>query len=267
MKELEVAKRAAKKAGLIMRRNADNVLVSHKGDSFNLVTQTDTECEKTIIGMIRKAFPTHSILSEEGTGKDALDSEHLWVIDPLDGTNNYAHGLPQYCVSIAYARKGVVQAGVIFDPERRELFEAVLGRGAHLNGKRIRVSKNATLKQAVVAMGTYYDRSTLMEKTLLAVRDLYRLGVQGIRRMGSAALDLAWLACGRYEAYFEYKLHPWDFAAGALLVQEAGGICADRLGAPLRLDSEGMIASNGLCHRELQNAVLWRERGKIFVQE
>ena len=224
----------------------------------NLVTEADFECEEAIILVIRKKYPSHSILAEERHKGADLLSKHLWIIDPLDGTNNYAHGIPHFCVSIAYAEKGKVLAGMILDPMRKELFTAIRGGGAFLNGARISVSRTAGISQAIITTGFYYDRGRLMEKTLAAIHSLFKADIRGIRRLGSAALDLCWVACARFDGYFEYQLSPWDFAAGMLLVNEAGGRCSDREGKELSLTSRSAAVSNGKIHGEFLRIVKWK---------
>jgi myo-inositol-1(or 4)-monophosphatase len=225
----------------------------------NLVTEADFECEEAIISVIRKRYPLHSVLAEERHENADVLSKHLWIIDPLDGTNNYAHGIPHFCVSIAYAEKGKVLAGVIVDPMRKELFTAIKDGGAFLNGTRLSVSATAGISRAIITTGFYYDRGRLMEKTLAAIHSLFKADIRGIRRLGSAALDLCWVACGRFDGYFEYQLSPWDFAAGMLLVNEAGGRCSDREGKEQTLLSKSAAASNGRIHREFLRIVKWKE--------
>jgi myo-inositol-1(or 4)-monophosphatase len=245
MKErvLQTAKQAARRAGSIIMEASGDLEVSSKGVS-NLVTATDLEAQRVIIKTILEAFPDHSVLGEEDDQLAAIDADHLWVIDPLDGTNNFVHGVPQYAVSVAYAERGVVRAGVVLDPNRNELFSAAIGQGAALNGRPIRVGQSEAVDQLLVATGFYYERGALMERTLEAIGRLFRSNVHGIRRFGSAALDLCWVACGRFDAFFEYHLSPWDYAAATLMIQEAGGRCEDRFGAPLRLGAESVIAAN-----------------------
>lgn len=257
--KLEVAKEAAREAGAIALRFYRRMAVTHKADlSYNLVTSTDLKAEKAILRRIRRSFPGAPFLSEEFHPEKPARSPELWVVDPLDGTNNYVHRFPHFCVSIAYAQKGTVLLGVVYDPVRDEMFCAVRGKGATLNGRRIRTSATKRLRDSLVVTGFHYNRGALMERTLKGIRDLLRAGIQGIRRTGSAALDLCWLACGRTDAYFEYELSPWDYAAGMLIVQEAGGVCTDRLGEPLGLESTGVIASNGPLHRAFLPMVKWR---------
>jgi myo-inositol-1(or 4)-monophosphatase len=245
-------------------RKAGEYIVSFERDldirfkaANNPVTEADRASEKLILDALRPRFPGHLFLSEEEAAPVPLDSEKLWIIDPVDGTNNFSRGIPHYCVSIAYAEKGTVRAAAIFDPCRNEMFAAAAGEGARLNGCPIRVSSSRSLDRAIIATGFYYDRGRMMEKTLEAMNRLYRNKVGGIRRMGSAALDLCWTACGRYDGFFEYRLSPWDYAAGWLIVLEAGGTASDRSGAPLALTSNSLIASNGALGGAFESAVRW----------
>lgn len=256
-KKIELAVNAAKKAGEIVLSFYDKPEIKYK-ESNNLVTQADIEAETYIIKTIKSKFPGHSILSEELVEKDAYDSDNLWIIDPLDGTNNYARNIPQFCISIAYAEKGNVLAGVIYDPCRKELFTSIKGKGAYLNGEKIWVSNKNHINQAIIATGFYYERGEIMEKTLDTIKSLFKQKICGLRRMGSAALDLCWVACGRYDGYFEYKISPWDIAAGMLIVSEAGGFCTDRSGAQLTLNKEGVVATNQILNKKIIDIVKWK---------
>jgi myo-inositol-1(or 4)-monophosphatase len=249
---------AARAAGTILLSNFKTVHAVEKTKN-NLVTEADLECEEAIAAVIGKKFPEHAILAEERRTNADILSEHLWIIDPLDGTNNYAHAIPHFCVSLAYAERGEVMAGVVFDPMRNELFTAKKGGGAFLNGQGITVARTGRLAESIITTGFYYDRGNLMKKTLAAIHDLFRVDIRGIRRMGSAALDLCWVACGRFDGYFEYRLSPWDFAAGMLLVSEVGGKCSDREGKDLTLTSKSAIVSNGKIHEEFLRIVRWGE--------
>ena len=211
---LELATRAAKTAGQRLTELLGKAKVEQKGSTQNLVTQADLEAEEIITSMILDAFPDHKFLREEGESTGGADSDHLWVIDPLDATNNYAHGIPHYAVSVAYYQKGAPIAGVILDPTRDELFSAARGGGAFLNGEPIRVSKHAELSDCIIGTGFYYDRGALMERTLKGVHDLFKRNIRGIRRFGSAAVDLCWVACGRFDGFFEYRLSPWTTPPG-----------------------------------------------------
>jgi myo-inositol-1(or 4)-monophosphatase len=241
----QVACQAARRAGDLILQATGEIGVSAKGEGLsNLVTEVDIEAQRVIIETIRQHFPEHAVLGEEDGQVGAIDAEHLWVIDPLDGTNNFVHGVPQYAVSVAYAERGVVQAGAVLDPNRAELFAAIRGRGATLNGRPIHVSDRPSLGQLMVATGFYYERGVLMQRTLDAIARLFSHDIHGIRRFGAAALDLCWVACGRFDAFFEYHLSPWDYAAATLAIEEAGGRCEDRRGAPLRLGADSVVTAN-----------------------
>jgi myo-inositol-1(or 4)-monophosphatase len=257
--KLALATAAARAAGKRLVELLGRATVEEKGSSQNLVTQADLEAEEIITAMIAEVFPDHKFLREEGESTGGAEADHLWVIDPLDATNNYAHGIPHFAVSIAYAEKGVPQVGVILDPMRDELFTGSRGEGAFLNGKPIHVSDHASLPECIIGTGFYYDRGALMERTLQAVHDLFKRNIRGIRRFGSAAVDLCWVACGRFDGFFEYRLAPWDYAAGGLIVEEAGGKCFDRGGGPLRLDSGNVIVANAAVAEELRDVVRWSE--------
>lgn len=244
-KELEVAIEAAKSAGELIRKYfSEGAKVSFKGQSFDLVTDADLAAEKVIVDSIKKHFPKHAFLGEEAHS-DAANSEHLWVIDPIDGTTNFAHGIPHFAVSIAYAEKGEVKAGVVYNPISGDLYIAEKGAGSFRNDKKLAVSKASELDTAVVATGFYYDRGKMTEDTLKAVQEFLMLRVHGIRRFGAASLDLCYIAAGQFDIYFEYRLNPWDFAAGMLIVEEAGGVVGDCYGKKLELISSGILASNG----------------------
>ena len=256
---LELAERAAQAAGQRLNELLGKAAIEQKGSTQNLVTQADLKAEEIITSMILDAFPDHKFLREEGESTGSADSDHLWVIDPLDATNNYAHGIPHYAVSIAYYEKGAPVAGVILDPTRDELFSAARGGGASLNGEPIGVSEHAELSDCIIGTGFYYDRGALMERTLKGVHDLFKRNIRGIRRFGSAAVDLCWVACGRFDGFFEYRLSPWDYAAGGLIIEEAGGQCFDRDGEPLKLDSGSVIVANHKIAEELVDVVKWTD--------
>ena len=256
---LETAISAARAGSEVLLHYMGKAEVSFKeGSTQNLVTQADVEAEAAIVDLIRRQFPTHAILGEEGGGDVDLNAEHLWIIDPLDGTTNYVHRIPQFCTAVAYASGGVIQVGAVLDPCRQELFHAVRGAGAFLNDEPISVSKNSAFAEAVVATGFYYDRGDMMRQTLSSIEKLFENNVRGIRRLGAAALDVCWVACGRWEGFFEYQLSPWDYAASSVIVEEAGGRCFDRSGDPLRIDSGHVIATNANLCDEIRAAVAWK---------
>jgi myo-inositol-1(or 4)-monophosphatase len=238
--------------------------INYKGTSANLVTEADLMAESYLTEQLKKLVPDSKVLGEEGSSGEDLHSSKLWIIDPLDGTNNFAHTIPHFAVSVAYAEAGRVLSGVVYDPSRNECFSAVLNKGATLNGDPISVSKNAHIYESMIATGFYYDRGILMERTLLSIHRLFKANIRGIRRFGSAALDICWVACGRFEGYFEYQLSPWDFAAGQLILNEAGGVFSDVDGVERELHSKGTICSNGLIHDTFVELV--KERDESWVQ-
>jgi len=247
----KTALQASAEAAKVLQKYTKTGQIFEKGSSHNLVTSADLEAQEVIQNRIRNVFPSHSFYGEEGDERDSLDSEHLWLIDPLDGTTNYAHGIPVYCTSLAYARAGEVLFGCVYDPNLKELFTAKAGGGAFLNGSPISVSARGSLKESVVATGFYYDRGAIMRRTLASIEALFSSGLRGIRRLGSAAIDVCWTAAGRIDGFFEYKISPWDFAAGMLIAGEAGGICTDTEGKKLSLKSKSIVVSNPLIHRDL----------------
>jgi myo-inositol-1(or 4)-monophosphatase len=249
---LETAVLAAKRAGKVILsfrgKFTDLDKVKYKGER-DIVTKADFQAEEVIKKTILKRFPSHEILSEE-TPKEFKLADFLWVVDPLDGTVNFSHDYPHFCVSIALKKRKETVLGVIFDPLLRELFTAEKGKGCFLNGKRVFVSKNSNLLRVLLNTGFSYNRGERMEFTMEAVkRMLYK--IKDIRRSGSAALDLAYVACGRTDAYLEFNLKPWDLTAGSLMVKEAGGKVTHPDGSPLRPLPVDCFASNGLIHRKL----------------
>ncbi len=255
-KHLEVAQEAARKAGKTILERQGQTSISKKGQN-NLVTGADLAAQETIIKFIQEHFVGHSFIAEEQDLSANSGAADLWIIDPLDGTNNFVHKIPHFSISIAYASSGRVTAGAVFDPVRSEMFTALQGKGAFLNGEPISVSKTRSLQEAIVATGFYYDRGIIMRKTLNSIEKLFEANIHGIRRFGSAALDLCWVACSRFDAYFEYTLSTWDFAAGMLIIEEAGGHCTDQKGGQLDLNSTGIAVSNGILHNEFLNVVGW----------
>lgn len=231
-----------------------DVDITVKGTA-NFVSSADFAAERAIVDTIRLHCPNHAIISEE-SHRDRADAEHLWVIDPLDGTSNFLHSIPHFAVSIGYYHRGVGQVGVICNPMTSDWYVAVAGQGAWHNGHRMRVSGAARLDQAMIAVGFYYDRGIMMEATLDTLGDLYRANIHGMRRIGAAALDLAYVAAGQFEAFFEYHLSPWDYAAGAILVKESGGAISSCGGHPLPLgNASSVCASNGLLHAEMLSKI------------
>jgi len=240
---LNIAIKAARRAGSIINRaalegGALEVKAKNKND---FVTQVDKAAEQAIIGVIHAAYPDHSILAEESGDTPGARAEHRWVIDPLDGTTNYIHGFPQYCVSIALEHRGVPTHGVVYDPGKNELFTASRGRGAFLDDRRMRVSKCIRLQDALVGTGFPYKEVSRLDLYMRQLRTMMTSSA-GVRRAGAAALDLAYVAAGRLDAFWEMGLSRWDMSAGALLIQEAGGMVADLQGAADFLD-RGEIAA------------------------
>ncbi len=251
---LKFAETTARAAGkLLCRLYRQHHSVRVKSSDIDIVTEADVAAERLIVSAIRQSFPSHRIYAEEGLGdaqSPAAGDSPLWLVDPLDGTVNYAHGYPSWGVSLALAEGGQVVLAVTFDPLRDEIFTAQRGKGAWCNGERIRVSRVSEMHRALVATGFAYRRATLADNNLAEFSTMMPR-VQGLRRAGAAVLDLAHLASGRLDGYWEMHLRPWDWAAGWLLVREAGGQVTDRQGQPWSLASGDMVASNGLLHRDL----------------
>ncbi|MBA2253372.1 MAG: inositol monophosphatase [Nitrospirales bacterium] len=245
---------AATIAGKILLEYARNGFRIEYKNAVNLVTDADRTSEQAIIETIRRNYPNHDILAEERGMESTGRSPYKWVIDPLDGTTNFAHGFPMYCVSIGLEHEGRMVVGVILDPTRQELFAAVSGQGATLNGQCIRVSHTSALDAALLVTGFAYD---IRESTNnnLGYFSHFCLRARGVRRTGSAALDLCYVAAGRFDGFWEMKLHAWDVAAGSLMVTEAGGRMSDFKGGAFSIDGEEMVASNGLIHREMLDAL------------
>ncbi len=255
----QVAVAAALSAGRLLRERLGQVReIRYKG-AVNLVTEVDLASERLIVETIQAAFPEHAFFTEEGTGSAPLDAPALWVIDPLDGTTNYAHGYPMFCVSIAFLREGEPEFGVVYQPVLDELFIAERGVGAFLNGERLRVSQHAVLHSALLATGFPYDRERRREA--LAAFARFTLTARAVRRDGSAALNLAYVAAGRFDGFWEQELSPWDTAAGILLVTEAGGRVTDYDGQPYRLTQGTCVASNGLIHDAMLDLIRRDDRG------
>ncbi len=250
---LALAIKAARAAGQIQQNYLGRDLgISSKSVESDLVTIVDAECEATIRSLILEAFPSHQILGEEGGSVGS--SEYVWIVDPLDGTVNYAHGFPFYCVSIALEIAGTRAVGVIYDPVRDELFSAIQGGGAFLNGLPIRVSSQAMLTgRAMLATGFPYDSASAF-LALEVFKRFLSLGLP-IRRPGAAALDLCYVACGRIDGFFEYKLQAWDCAAGILLVEEAGGQVSNFEGDVYQYENKKIVASNRHLHQAMLETI------------
>jgi len=241
---VNIAVRAARAAGNIITRNMDRIdrltIASKRSNDF--VSEVDRQAETTIIHTLKQAYPDHGIYAEE-SGRQNGEAEYLWIIDPLDGTTNYLHGFPQFAVSIGLKHRKRLEAGVIYDPISQELFTAARGEGAQMNGKRIRVSKQISLKSALLSTGFPYTDQSYLDTYLETMKALMAPAA-GIRRPGSAALDLAWVAAGRTDGFWEFNLNAWDIAAGALIVREAGGIVSDFFGKDGYLESGDIIAAS-----------------------
>jgi myo-inositol-1(or 4)-monophosphatase len=245
--ELDLARSAARAGAAAIERAVEaGVTMRTKADA-DLVSEADTASERAIVEVIRGTHPDHAVLGEELHSAD-VTAEHLWIVDPLDGTTNFAHGLDHFAVSIAYYRAGTAECGVVHVPQREEWFTAVRGGGAFHDGERMSVAPEERLADVLVGVGFYYDRGAMMEATLGAVGELFRAGIHGVRRFGTASLDLCQVALGRYGAFFEYELAPWDFAAGRLIVEEAGGRVTTCTGDALPIARSTVLASNGRLH-------------------
>lgn len=245
----DVAVAAAERAGEILYKNWGEIHDVEKKGTIDLVTEADRASEKAIIEVIQSAFPDHTILAEE-SGLTLGTDPYEWIIDPLDGTTNYAHNLPEFTVSIAFAHEGEMAFGLILNPVGGELFCAARGDGARLNGRRIRVSGVKTVRESLLVTGFPYDLASVI-RPLMRRFETFLLAAQGVRRLGSAALDLCYVACGRFDGFWEQNLHPWDTAAGWIIVQEAGGQVTDFSNGNYNVDKKEILATNGLIHREM----------------
>ena len=245
----EFIEATAREAGALLRERIDDRHTVHYKGEINLVTEADRLSETLIVERIRGSFPDHGILAEESP-EMAKSSGFRWIIDPLDGTTNYAHGYPVFCVSIALEVEGEIRFGAVYNPMLDELFTAEKGAGAFLNGRPLKVSRTAELSRSLLATGFPYDIREDRNNNINYFEAM-ALNAQAVRRAGAAALDLAYLAAGRYDGFWELKLMPWDMAAGWLLVEEAGGVVTDLRGNPFGLRSPHILASNGLIHAEM----------------
>ena len=238
----------AREAGeLLMGYFARRVPIEYKGDA-DLVTAADRASEALIMDRLQARFPRHDVMGEEGARRET-GSDYKWYIDPLDGTTNFAHGFPVFCISMGLEHKGKLIAGVVYDPARGELFAAEKGSGAYLNQRRLQVSKTARLSESLAATG--FPSHKRHKNPNIHFYHQITLRTHGVRRAGSAALDLASVASGRFDAFWEFNLNPWDLAAGVLLVEEAGGQVTGFLGQPFRLQDRDVVATNGLIHADL----------------
>jgi myo-inositol-1(or 4)-monophosphatase len=245
-KELAVAREAAKAAGKALYERFGHVNHIMKKGEIDLVTEADLQAEKLILQRIRRAFPNDNILAEEAGKVDRL-SNRTWLVDPLDGTTNYAHGFPFYAVSIALEIDSDISLGIVYSPHMNEYFEALKGKGAFLNERSIHASGTRSLREALMGTGFPYDVYE-RPKQIMAHFEKMLVHTQGVRRPGSAAIDLAYVAAGRLDGFWENGLHPWDMAAGALIVSEAGGKLSTMAGKPFNPYSESIVASNPHLH-------------------
>jgi myo-inositol-1(or 4)-monophosphatase len=247
---LDIAVDAAREAGAVLLADFDRPkTVSYKGE-VDLVTESDKRSETIVVARLRNRFPQHAIIAEEGGGAPVAGARYCWHVDPLDGTTNFAHGYPCFAVSIALLEDGEPIVGVVFNPINSELFRATLGEGAYVNQKKIHVSPTETLARGLVATGF----PTHKVRTSTNIRYYWEFTVRshGVRRDGSAALDLCSVACGRFEGFWEFGLKSWDTAAGMLIVREAGGTVTDLSGRPYQAGDPNILASNGRVHAEMQ---------------
>jgi myo-inositol-1(or 4)-monophosphatase len=255
---LNFAIQTARDAGSILTDKLGRVVqIRSKGD-INLVTEADLAAERLIIERIKSYYPRHAILAEESGATESViaiagSSEWKWIVDPLDGTTNFAHGYPCFCVSIALERNGQIEVGVVYDPTRDEMFAAERGSGASLNGRRVQVSLVEELNSAMLCTGFPYD---VRERPHFALDFTnFTMEAQAVRRDGSAALDLAYVACGRFDGFWEDGLNPWDVAAGVLLIEEAGGRVTDFVGGELDIYTPKVLVSNGRIHDQMMRVL------------
>lgn len=246
---LEIASEIAREAGSLLHGYFERHIGFELKGEHDLVTEADRASERFIIERLRAHYPTHSIVAEESGGHAGESAEYCWYVDPLDGTTNFAHGFPMYNVTLALEKSGEVISGVIFDPEHNEMFACERGGGARLNGQPIHVSRAQHMEDSLVATGFPSRR----RHQNVNVHFYYQLAMitHGVRRAGAAALDLAYVASGRLDAFWEFGLNPWDMAAGTLLVNEAGGRCSDMHGGPMSLRGPHLLADNGAIHEEI----------------
>lgn len=259
---LNIAIKAARRAATVINRASTqlDILPVQSKSPNDFVTEVDRAAEVAIIEVLRDAYPEHSILAEESGASG--ESEYQWIIDPLDGTTNFIHGFPYYAVSIAQAKNGVLEHAVIFDPTRNELFAATKGAGAYLNDRRIRVSRRTRLSESLIGTGFPFRELEHLDAYLGMFRDLTHK-TAGIRRPGAAALDLAYVACGRMDGFWELGLRPWDMAAGALLIQEAGGLVSDLAGNSGFMESGNIVAGTPKVFAQLVAAIQPHRTGAL----
>jgi myo-inositol-1(or 4)-monophosphatase len=245
---LETSVEIAREAGALLSKYFERRVTFELKGEHDLVTEADRASEQLVIERLSAHFPSHSIVAEEGGGHTG-SSEYCWYVDPLDGTTNFAHGFPMYNITMALEQSGELIAGVIFDPEHNEMFTAERGSGAYLNNRRIRVSKVNRLENTLVATG--FPSKKRHENVNIHFYYQLAMVTHGVRRAGSAALDLAYVASGRLDGFWEFGLNPWDMAAGILLINEAGGKCSDMQDGPVNLRGPHLLADNGLVHQQI----------------
>ena len=250
---LHIVEGIARQAGAVLMGGYGNVRHIHQKGVIDLVTEFDRRSEEVILSLLQKEFPDHAILAEE-SGRNETVSKYQWLIDPLDGTTNFAHGIPIFCVSMGLLKNNLPVVGVVYDPFRNEMFSAESGHGATLNGQPIHVSSRADLGQAVVSTGFPYDVRT-NPRNNLAQFVKFQLRTQAVRHLGSAALDCTWTAMGRLDGYWEFGVQPWDVGAGALIVGEAGGHVTFVNGDGSFLSTDSILVSNGLLHEQMLNVL------------
>lgn len=251
--DLKLAKRigvaAAFKAGSLLQSHLGKIAIIDKKGAIDLVTEADTGSEKVIIETIQQAFPDHTILAEE-SGLNQGQVDHMWIIDPLDGTTNFAHQLGLFAISIALAVKQEIVLGIVLSPTTGELFTAIKGQGAHLNGRPVKVSNSKTVSESLLVTGFPYNVKEIIDPVITRFANCLQAS-QGIRRLGSAVIDLCYVACGRFDGFWEQNLKPWDTAAGELIAREAGAVVTDFANNPFTIDKTEILATNGNIHAEM----------------
>jgi len=251
--ELELQKQigiaAAFKGGGVLQSHLGKISIIDKKGAIDLVTEADTKSEKAIIETIRQAFPDHAILAEE-SGLNPGQVDHMWIIDPLDGTTNFAHQLGLFAISIAFAVKQEIALGIVLSPVTGELFTAVKDQGAYLNGRSVKVSNSKTVSESLLVTGFPYNIKEVLNPAMTRFANCLKAS-QGLRRLGSAAIDLCYVACGRFDGFWEQNLKPWDTAAGELIAREAGAAVTDFANNPFTLDKTEILATNGNIHQEM----------------
>jgi len=241
--------KAAFESGRILKSHFGSILDVRKKGAVDLVTQADTDSEAAIIKIIRQTFPNHSILAEE-SGLDKENATFQWIVDPLDGTVNFAHQVPIFSISIAFARNGIPEMGLVLNPISGELFTASTGKGAFLNDRPIRVSRTATVGDSLLATGFPYNLRSVFDTISQRLSNCLR-AARGIRRLGSAAIDICALSCGRFDGFWEQNLHPWDTAAALVIAKESGAVVTDFDNRPFQIEHKEILATNGIIHTEM----------------